>query len=398
MSHAPIARSPDLRRLQDDGYTLRIVDQAYLLVDNVPYVTAQGEVHEGALVMDLTLNNDVTVKPNTHVTNWTGEFPHCANGEKLLALLAEGSGKSSLSDSLPPVYQFSAKPSGGYEDYHHKVSTYVEILGREARQLDPNATAQQWKVTVDDDDDESVFHFADTASARQNTVDLARKLQPERVAIVGAGGTGSYVLDFVAKTWVREIHVFDDDPFIQHNAFRSPGPFSRKEIEGGPIKSTLHAGRYASMRKGIVAHATCVDDTNVEQLGDFDTVFLCMDGHPIKARVLEVCLANDTLLIDVGMGLHRAGDSLAGILRTTAFHSGHRDHAEHCMDLAGDDAEGEYDRNAQVAELNALNAALAVIKWKKIRGVYNDLERELNCEYVIDGNKLMNSFCLGPPS
>ena len=74
MSHALIARSPDLRRLQDDGYTLFIVDQAYLLVDNVPYVTAQGEVHEGALVMDLTLNNDITVKPNTHATNWTGSF------------------------------------------------------------------------------------------------------------------------------------------------------------------------------------------------------------------------------------------------------------------------------------------------------------------------------------
>lgn len=398
MSHAPIARSRDLRRLQHEGYTLRIVDQAYLLVDNVPYVTAQGEVHEGTLVMDLTLSDDVTVKPTTHVASWTGEFPHCANGEKLLALLAEGAGKTSLSDSLPPVYQFSAKPPGGYEDYHHKVSTYVEILSREARQLEPGATAQQWKVTIDHEEDENVFHFADTASARQNTTDLARKLQPERVAIVGAGGTGSYVLDLVAKTWVREIHVFDDDPFLQHNAFRSPGPFSRKEIEGGPIKSILHAGRYASMRKGIVAHETCIDDANVGQLDDFDTVFLCMDGHPIKAKILKVCLANDTLLIDVGMGLHRAGDSLAGTLRTTAFHCGHRDHAEHCMDLAGDDAEGEYDRNAQLAELNALNAALAVIKWKKVRGFYNDLTRELNCEYVIDGNKLMNSFYLGPSS
>ncbi len=399
MSHALIARSNDLRRLQKEGYTLRIVDQAYLMVDNVPYVTAQGEVHEGTLVMDLTLNDDVTVKPTTHVANWTGEFPYCANGEKLVALLHEGTDKSSLSDSLQPVFQFSAKPDGGaYRDYHHKVTTYAEILGREARQLDPNATAQQWKVSTDHEDDESVFHFADTASARQNTTGLARKLQPERVAIVGAGGTGSYVLDFVAKTWVREIHVFDDDPFLQHNTFRSPGPLAREEIEGGPIKSTFHAERYASVHKGIVAHETCVDNTNVGQLGDFDTVFLCMDGHPIKEKILEICLANETLLIDVGMGLHRTGDSLAGTLRTTAFHSGHRDHAEHCMDLAGDDAGGEYDRNAQFAELNALNAALAVIKWKKVRSFYNDLERELNCEYVIDGNRLINSFCLGPPS
>ena len=150
------------------------------------------------------------------------------------------------------------------------------------------------------------------------------------------------------------------------------------------------------MRKGIVAHHIRIDDTNVEQLGDFDTVFLCMDGHPIKARIIETCLAYDTLLIDVGMGLHRAGDSLAGTLRTTAFHSGHRDHAEHCMDLAGDDAEGEYERNAQLAELNTMNAALAVIKWKKVRGFYNDLARELNCEYVIDGNRLMNSALTHP--
>lgn len=397
MSHALIARSRDLRRLQDEGYALRVVDQAYLLVDNVPYVTVQGEVHEGTLVMDLTLNDDTTVKPTTHVAYWAGEFPYGANGEKLLALLHDSTKKTAISDSLPPAFQLSAKPAGGYRNYHHKVTTYAEILGREARQLDPNVTAQQWKVTIDDDD-HSVFHFADTASARQNTTDLARKLQPERVAIVGVGGTGAYVLDMVAKTWVREIHLFDDDPFLQHNAFRSPGSVSRNELERGPIKSDFHARRYSSMHKGVVAHDTRIDDTNVEQLGTFDTVFLCMDGHPIKARILETCLSHNTLLVDVGMGLHRAGDSLAGTLRTTAFYSGHRDHAEHCMDLAGDDADGEYDRNAQLAELNALNAALAVIKWKKVRGVYNDLTRELNCEYVIDGNKLMNSFCIDPPT
>ena len=58
-----------------------------------------------------------------------------------------------------------------------------------------------------------------------------------------------------------------------------------------------------------------------------------------------------------------------------------------------------YERNAQLAELNALNAALCGHQVEKsTRGFYNDLERELNCEYVIDGNRLMNSFCLGPPS
>ena len=398
MLHALIALSSDLRRLQAEGYSLRIVDEGYLLVENVPYVARQGDVREGTLVMELTLSNDITVVPTTHVAHWTGEYPHCADGTKLLALIHHRVAKRVLSDSFPPVYMLSAKPDGGYRDYHHKVTTYVDIFGREARQLSADATAQQWKVIVDQDVTGSVFHYADTASARQNTTDLARKLQAERVAIVGVGGTGSYVLDLVAKTWVREIHLFDDDRFLQHNAFRSPGPLSRDELEGGPIKSTLQAQRYSRMRKGVVPHAACISKENVQQLAAFSTVFLCVDGHPIKSQILSTCMAHDTLLIDVGMGLYRVGDSVAGTLRTTTCYAGNDQHAHDCIDLAGDDAPGEYERNAQLAELNALNAALAIIKWKKVRGFYNDLTKELNSEYVIDGNKLMNSYCVGEHS
>ncbi len=304
----------------------------------------------------------------------------------------------SLSDSLPTVYELSAKPDSGYSNYYHKVNTYVEILSREARLISPDSTAQQWKVVPKEDDGESVFNFADTATARQNTVDLARKLQNERVAIVGVGGTGSYVLDLVAKTWVREIHLFDDDPFLQHNAFRSPGSFSRSELEGGPVKSIFHAERYSRMRTGIVPCNARIDHTNVRELADFDTVFLCIDGHQIKAQIVETCVDHNTLLIDVGMGLYRVNGSIAGIIRATACYPEHNGHAEDCLDMAGDSAPGEYERNAQLAELNALNATLAVIKWKKVRGFYCDLERELNCEYVIDGNKLINSYCLGASS
>ena len=398
MSRALIARSPDLRRLEDEGYSLRIVDDAYLLVQNVPYATQDCGVREGSLAMELTLQGDVTTKPNTHVAYWTGEFPYRADGSKLLALLVEDAARETPSPSVPPAYMLSAKATGGYRNYHHKVVTYVELLSREARAISPGATAQQWKLVPNQEDAESPFEFADTASARQNTADLARKLQHERVAIVGVGGTGSYVLDFVSKTWAREIHVFDDDPFLQHNAFRSPGPFSREDIEGGPVKSVFHGARYSRMRMGVIAHSARIDESNVEQLGAFDTVFLCMDGHPIKARILETCRSQGVLLIDVGMGLYRVDDSLAGVIRTTTCLPEHHDHVKECIDLSGDDAHGEYERNAQMAELNALNAAFAVIKWKQIRGFYNDLTHELNTEYVIDGNKLINSYGPGESS
>jgi len=54
---------------------------------------------------------------------------------------------------------------------------------------------------------------------------------------------------------------------------------------------------------------------------------------------------------------------------------------------------GEYDlysSNIQVADLNALNAVLAVVKWKKLRGFYRDLEHEHHCTYTTDGNMLLN--------
>lgn len=53
-------------------------------------------------------------------------------------------------------------------------------------------------------------------------------------------------------------------------------------------------------------------------------------------------------------------------------------------------ANNEYTTNIQIADLNALNAALAVIKWKKHFGFYSDLEHEHFSAYTIDGNHLLN--------
>ena len=60
------------------------------------------------------------------------------------------------------------------------------------------------------------------------------------------------------------------------------------------------------------------------------------------------------------------------------------------ISFVGGGAKDIYASNIQVADLNALNAVLAVIKWKKIRGFYRDLEREHHCTYTTDGNMLIN--------
>jgi tRNA A37 threonylcarbamoyladenosine dehydratase len=76
---------------------------------------------------------------------------------------------------------------------------------------------------IESGDDDSPFNYIDDASGRAGITAHTNRLSLARVAIVGLGGTGSYVLDLVVKTPVREIHAFDGDWFVQHNAFRSPG-------------------------------------------------------------------------------------------------------------------------------------------------------------------------------
>ena len=76
----------------------------------------------------------------------------------------------------------------------------------------------------------------------------------KKIAIIGLGGTGSYVLDLVAKTPVKEIHLFDGDTFLQHNAFRSPGAPSGEELRAKLPKVTYLKNAYGKMHTGIVAH------------------------------------------------------------------------------------------------------------------------------------------------
>lgn len=212
------------------------------------------------------------------------------------------------------------------------------------------------------------------------------------MAVVGLGGTGSYVLDLIAKTPVREIHVFDADEFLQHNAFRSPGAPSAVELRVRPTKVHYHANRYAPMRKGIIAHDFHIDASNGDELSGMDFVFVCVDNGDAKRPIVERLEELDIPFIDVGMGIDLVGDQLRGIIRVTTSRPEKRDHVKdkRRISLSGGAEDDVYSRNIQVADLNALNAALAVIKWKKLFGFYLDYEHEHHSTYTLDGNRIDN--------
>ncbi|SCM82320.1 UBA/THIF-type NAD/FAD binding fold protein [uncultured Sporomusa sp.] len=390
MSHRLINHSVDLKKLRDDGYDISVI-LGHLVLDNVPYVNAQKEILRGKLVSTLMLNNDVTIKPETHVVHFAGQCPCDLNGNPLHKVVLN-SNRREFGPNLWIDYDFSSKPLiGYYENYYEKMSTYAQILSCHAQAIDPNVTARIFPV-IETQEDEAVFNYIDTASSRAGISAITNKLQLGKIAIIGLGGTGSYVLDLVAKTPVKEIHLFDGDTFLQHNAFRSPGAPSRNLLNE-KLSKPIYFGRiYSNMHRGIISHEAYIDETNVNQLHDMDFVFLCLDRGDVKKLIVETLQHYSIPFIEVGLGVYQTDDALGGIVRVTSSTPDHCDQilANNRIPFSSGNGNNEYDRNIQIADLNALNASLAVIKWKKLFGFYSDIDREHFCTYTIDGNILTN--------
>jgi len=235
-----------------------------------------------------------------------------------------------------------------------------------------------------DDEDNSVFKYVDTASSRAGIGAVNGKICGQRVGIVGVGGTGAYILDLVAKTEVAEIHLFDGDVFSQHNAFRAPAAPTLAQLQAKPYKVDYFAELYSNMRKGIVTHSSFLDEANVSLLDGLDFVFLCLDVGAAKRAAVERMVGNGIPFIDTGIGIVLSDGKLGGIIRVTASTPQTRDSAApHISYSDTDDEANEYATNIQIAELNALNAAIAVIRWKKFFGIYRDQRNDFYIGYSI---------------
>lgn len=391
MSRRLVSHSPDLKRLQDDGYNIEIRSN-YLLV-KVPYVTAGQAVAHGILASELTLSGDTTATPGTHVVSFVGatdgDIP-CDNHGRELDELINQRGATQLGGDLVASCTFSHKPNPTYPDYYEKMSTYADMLLAYAQAIDPDAKVKTFPL-IPTNEDESVFRYFDSASSRARIGAVTDKLRLGKVVIIGLGGTGSYILDCVTKTPVQQIDLYDRDTMLTHNAFRSPGAASLDELTAAPKKVDYLRAKYDAMHRHVIAHPVHVDASNIDELRDADFVFVSIDGGPAKKFILEKLQEFGIPFVETGMGVYQAGDSLGGMIRTTASAPEHTDHIwdDERISFADED-DDEYDQNIQIAELNMLNAALAVIKWKKLFGFYTDFEHEFTSTYTIDGNHMLN--------
>lgn len=390
MSQKLINRSPDLKRLRDEGYEIEI-RQGHLLVHSIPYVDTNRKVQRGVLVSELSLAGETTVRPSTHVAHFQGDHP-CTKDGIPIEPIKHASRTQDLAGCIKINHSFSNKPSAGYADYYEKMTRYAMIISHPAKAVDSNADPRTFKP-VESTQEESVFKYIDTASSRAGIQAVSEKLALQRIAIVGLGGTGSYVLDMVAKTPVQEIHLYDADEFQTHNAFRFPGAASLEDLSQGKDKVSYLAEIYSRMHFGIVAHPERVTMETASGLAEFDYVFLCVDEGGCKKAIFDSLAGCTTTVIDVGMDVINEDQSLLGTCRVTTCTKDKNDHIADRISMADNADAGAYDSNIQIVELNALNACFAVIKWKQLSGFYQDLEQEhhltysTNCSFLTIGEK-----------
>jgi tRNA A37 threonylcarbamoyladenosine dehydratase len=389
LSREPTSRSPDLQRLRDDGYATSVV-AGLLVVRDVPSVNAAREVCLGTLVTALTLRGEQTVPPDHHFAWWSGDAPCDAHGRPLDCII-QGPFNRLLPGGIKADLMLCNMPHGReYSDFHELVTGYISLISGHASLLRPGVTARTHRRTTVVDDPESPFRYTDTATARTGLGDVSARLGGGRVGIVGLGGTGSYVLDLIAKTPVRAIHLYDGDVFHQHNAFRAPGAASLDEIEAGRAKVDHFAAIYSRMHTGIFPHAVRLQRGNLELLDAVDFVFLCLDDAGAKQPIIERLERTDRSFIDVGMGVELGPEGMFGLLRTTTSTPEMRAHVrdQSRIPLASAGGADAYSSNIQIADLNALNAAMAVVRWKRLRGFYADGGAEYHSTYDIDGNQV----------
>lgn len=387
-----VSRNDDLRRLVEKGYAIAF-DSNYLVVRDIPYLDNESRLHTGAFVMKLVFVDHEQVTQDDHQIFFSGSAPHGLD-KKPIPNLGGGPTTLPLSAAITDVLvqrSFSNKPTGAgkFSDFFEKVESYMSIISGPAMEMYKEATPYTFKA-VKQVISESVFKIHDTLTSRAEISDLTAKFKDDVIAIIGLGGTGAYVLDFIVKTPVKEIRAFDLDPFHVHNVFRSPGKVDLTEL--GKSKTDVYFSRYDNFRTGLSVTQKFIDSTSTEDLNGVTFAFVCVDKGSSRSGIFDVLLSKKIPFIDVGMGLQRREGLLSGMLRTT-YYSAEKGQKVKDKNLAPtvDQPNDLYRTNIQISELNALNACLAVIKFKQLKGFYLEESPDYNLLFDIKDHKIVTS-------
>ena len=225
------------------------------------------------------------------------------------------------------------------------------------------------------------FHIPNTFEARAAIAPVQDRIRGQRIAIIGLGGTGAYLLDLISKTPVAEIHLLDSDRVDWHTLKRAPGAPTAEEIElirtGSLLKVDYYHSKYVAFRDGIHPHSVQVDSPSMFAgfVSDhpIDYAFVCIDqltdGDSARQDVVYRAVTEAGVpFIDSGVSITIEDCAVRGAVTTSAYDAG--SDAWNAIPNARLDGGAPGYRNVQLPEVNAAAAAFAVMDWRRRTGQY----------------------------
>lgn len=383
MHAKPAALETALAPFVKAGLQVSVVG-SHLLLHKVPVVVANRRILLITMISTFIHTENSVTPPDTHQVWINGPMPCMSDGQEIPTLNCTAQ-ITEVAPGVPGTRHLSSKASDycGYANHFELMMFYWRLFTDQARVIDRHATLPLGPGGVSVAPANSPFAYPDAMSARGNFSTQTARLAQSRVAIVGLGGTGSYLLDQLAKTPVHEIHLFDGDTFDMHNAYRAPG--AAKESDFGKMKVDYFQEVFSHMHRGIKPHPVYVTDENAAILETFAFVFVCVDKGVARKLICGLLAQAKVPFIDCGMDLtiSKAGE-IFGTVRITMASDAKMDHIWTrlpTMDASGD---ALYESNIQIADMNSMNALLAIQRWKQYLGFYAQSNPWHHLEYVVD--------------
>ena len=340
------------------------VSAGWMIVGPVAYRRRDKSVDHGEIAMEVNRQGDNLVQPQDHTIRWVGAEIPCDRDGRRLDQLVHDSNTIEIEGRHSPCGMSRKKEGRSYTSYEEKAKTY-------ARLIENGGGLRRSKIRRG-----SIRELGDARRSRRRGElkglgKAMRKIEHQRIAIVGMGGTGGYILDMVSKSPVRGIDLFDGDIAENKNLDRWPGNIQEQELEGGANKAVLMARIYAESGAEIRGHETRITTENMEKIASADMVFICVDNGESRELIAGELIQRGRRFIDTGIGMDEQDGEIWGTCRVTMFDGDVSCGEEVRRRLPTQDrGENVYDRNIQIVELNAMNAAMAVTAWKQMSGTY----------------------------
>ena len=306
----------------------------------------------------------VGIEPDSdklHVSHdWQQNAPHVANIRGLSGGLYDRSGAKlakGVIGSTPSSCTLSIKlKERDYEDAWEALNTYVKVvysmfLGQRGQGGEPNARP---------------FKFDVLGDQVREAVEWRDLIASEHVAVVGLGGVGAWIADFVAKSDAREVHGWDHDCIEPKNILRMPGAPHPREWIGKP-KAEWFQDTYCRIHEGVHGHEVRVQVDNVQDVFQGTTfAFVAVDCDQDRMMVCDSLASAEIPFVVAGLSLVRRDKRVKVAMRVVTAHPGLSSWRQ-AIPQVGQSGQDDYG-SLDMPDVYSMAAGWAVQSWRKMRG------------------------------